>query len=72
MDENRTPKLCPLCQRHRRMQTVDGLQFWIEWGEDGKPRLVTDALTVGGVHTLCVEHCPLCGEALAEQAGGTT
>lgn len=72
MDDSKTAKLCPLCMRHRRMETVDGLQFWIEWGEDGKPRLMTDALAVTGVHALCVAHCPLCGEALAEQVGGTT
>ena len=68
MDEQRTPRLCPLCKRHRRMETVDGMQFWIEWGGDGKPRLVTD--TTGGriLHTLCIEYCPLCGERLVVQA----
>lgn len=69
MDENNKAMPCPLCMRNRRMETVDGLQFWIEWGEDGKPRLMTDALAVTGVHTLCIAHCPLCGEALPEQVG---
>ncbi len=66
MEENR-PRLCPLCKRHRRMQTVEGMLFWIEWGMDGRPRLQTDALNVGGIHTLRIDFCPLCGEALTEQ-----
>ena len=30
---------CPLCERHQRMQTTSGMLFWVEWGEDGNPRL---------------------------------
>ena len=28
-------RLCPLCERHQRMETTSGMLFWVEWGEDG-------------------------------------
>ena len=68
MDEQKKPRLCPLCKRHRRMETVDGLQFWIEWGGDGKPRLVACADGRRIPHMLCIEFCPLCGERMVVQA----
>lgn len=55
-------KLCPLCERHQKMHTTDNMDFWMEWGEDGKPRLCMDStITGGGLNVLCVNACPLCG-----------
>lgn len=60
--------LCPLCGRHQRMQTTDGMNFWVEWGEDGKPRLCTDTLhSGGGLNVLCIEYCPICGREVERQ-----
>ena len=56
--------LCPLCERHQRMETVDSLQFWIELANDGKPLLCSDKGQRNGVHVLAVSHCPLCGRSL--------
>ncbi|MBE6972565.1 MAG: hypothetical protein E7440_01605 [Ruminococcaceae bacterium] len=53
---------CALCERHQKLETVDGTAFWIEWGEDEKPRLCMDTRTHGGgLNVLCVSFCPLCG-----------
>lgn len=37
MDEKQKP-VCGLCQRHQKLETVDGMAFWIEWDENGRPR----------------------------------
>lgn len=56
---------CALCQRHQKLETVDGTAFWVEWGEDEKPRLCMDTRTHGGgLNVLCVNFCPLCGRFL--------
>ncbi len=55
-------KKCPLCERHAKMHTTDGVDFWMEWGDDGKPRLFMDSTTSGGgLNALCINACPLCG-----------
>lgn len=60
--------VCPLCYRHRKMHTTDGMDFWMEWGEDGKPRLFMDSTSRGGgMNALCVEFCPLCGALVGRQ-----
>ena len=41
--------VCGLCQRHQKLETVDGTAFWLEYGEDG------------GLNVLCAEVCPMCG-----------
>lgn len=28
--------VCGLCQRHQKLETVDGTAFWLEYGEDGQ------------------------------------
>ena len=35
MDEKQKP-VCGLCQRHQKLETVDGMAFWIEWDENGR------------------------------------
>lgn len=66
--ENDKKALCPLCMRHQRLQTTDGMLFWLEWGVDGKPRLCTDTTHDGGaLNVLCIEFCPLCGEMTPKQ-----
>ena len=50
MDEKQKP-VCGLCQRHQKLETVDGMAFWIEWDENGRPRLCMDSTTAGGRHT---------------------
>ena len=30
--------VCGLCQRHQKLETVDGTAFWLEYGEDGRGR----------------------------------
>lgn len=58
-------KICPLCRRHSKMETIDGTKFWIEWGPDGMPRLCMDSTGHGGgMNTLCINACPLCGGQL--------
>lgn len=58
--ENR--RRCALCERHQRMETMDGMAFWIEWGEDDRPRLCMDTRAQGGgLNVLCVQFCPICG-----------
>ena len=47
MDEKQKP-VCGLCQRHQKLETVDGMAFWIEWDENGRPRLCMDSTTTGG------------------------
>ena len=37
--KNQEKRPCPLCERHQRMETTSGMLFWVEWGEDGNPRL---------------------------------
>ena len=49
MDEKQKP-VCGLCQRHQKLETVDGTAFWLEYGEDGRPRLVMDSTAVHGQH----------------------
>ena len=59
---------CPLCERHQRMETTSGMLFWVEWGEDGNPRLCTDTLhDGGGLNVLCIDFCPLCGREVEKQ-----
>ena len=54
--------VCGLCQRHQKLETVDGTAFWLEYGEDGRPRLVMDSTARGGgLNVLCAEFCPMCG-----------
>jgi hypothetical protein len=54
--------VCGLCQRHQKLETVDGTAFWLEYGEDGRPRLVMDSTARGGgLNVLCTEFCPMCG-----------
>lgn len=61
-------RLCPLCERHQRMETTSGMLFWVEWGEDGNPRLCTDTLhDGGGLNVLCIDFCPLCGREVEKQ-----
>ena len=61
MDEKQKP-VCGLCQRHQKLETVDGMAFWIEWDENGRPRLCMDSTTTGGgLNVLCVQFCPICG-----------
>ena len=61
MDEKQKP-VCGLCQRHQTLETVDGMAFWIEWDENGRPRLCMDSTTTGGgLNVLCVQFCPICG-----------
>lgn len=61
MDEKQKP-VCGLCQRHQKLETVDGMAFWIEWDENGRPRLCMDSTTAGGgLNVLCVQFCPICG-----------
>lgn len=61
MDEKQKP-MCGLCQRHQKLETVDGMAFWIEWDENGRPRLCMDSTTAGGgLNVLCVQFCPICG-----------
>lgn len=53
---------CALCERHQRLETVDGTVFWMEHGDDGRPRLCLDSRHQGGgLNVLCVGFCPLCG-----------
>ena len=55
MDEKQKP-VCGLCQRHQKLETVDGMAFWIEWDENGRPRLCMDSTTTGGgLNVLCVQ-----------------
>ena len=45
-----------------QLETVDGTAFWLEYGEDGRPRLVMDSTARGGgLNVLCAEFCPMCG-----------
>ena len=63
MDEKQKP-VCGLCQRHQKLETVDGMAFWIEWDENGRPRLCMDSRSRGGgLNVLCVRFCPICGRA---------
>ena len=56
---------CSLCERHAKMETTDGTLFWVEWGADGLPRLCMDSRgRGGGMNTLCINACPLCGSTL--------
>ena len=59
--------LCPLCERHQRMETVDGLQFWIELAEDRKPLFCSDKGQRNGVHVIAIGYCPICGRSLGIQ-----
>ena len=34
--------VCGLCQRHQKLETVDGTAFWLEYGEDGEVCLSRD------------------------------
>ena len=53
---------CALCERHQKMQTVDGTVFWMEYGDDDRPRLCMDSLHKGGgLNVLCIRFCPVCG-----------
>ena len=55
---------CALCQRHQRLETVDGTVFWMEFDEADRPRLCMDSRSQGGgLNVLCVRFCPLCGRA---------
>lgn len=66
--KNQEKRLCPLCERHQRMKTTSGMLFWVEWGEDGNPRLCTDTLhDGGGLNVLCIDFCPLCGREVEKQ-----
>lgn len=66
--KNQEKRSCPLCERHQRMETTNGMLFWVEWGEDGNPRLCTDTLhDGGGLNVLCIDFCPLCGREIEKQ-----
>lgn len=66
--KNQEKRPCPLCERHQRMETTSGMLFWVEWGEDGNPRLCTDTLhDGGGLNVLCIDFCPLCGREMEKQ-----
>lgn len=66
--KNQEKRPCPLCERHQRMETTSGMLFWVEWGEDGNPRLCTDTLhDGGGLNVLCIDFCPLCGREIEKQ-----
>ena len=66
--KNQEKRPCPLCERHQRMETTSGMLFWVEWGEDGNPRLCTATLhDGGGLNVLCIDFCPLCGREVEKQ-----
>ena len=55
---------CVLCERHQRLETVDGTAFWMEYDEAERPRLCMDSRSRGGgLNVLCVRFCPICGRA---------
>lgn len=55
---------CALCQRHQRLETVDGTVFWMEFDEADRPRLCMDSRSQGGgLNVLCVKFCPICGRS---------
>ena len=58
-------KLCPLCERHRKMHTTDNMDFWTEWGEDGKPRLCMDSTTTGAPPCRCFLYSSATAKATA-------
>lgn len=61
-------KICPLCKRHAKVQTQTGTQAWLEWGEDGLPRLFMDNRSSGGgLNALNIYVCPFCGKVLEHQ-----
>ena len=50
------------------MHTTDGMAFWMEWGDDGLPRLYMDTTTTGGgMNALCIHFCPICGNQIKMQ-----
>ena len=55
--------VCGLCQRHQKLETVDGTAFWLEYGEDGRP-LRLDAVVVSTQHG--PEASLFCGKLEAE------
>lgn len=60
--ENR--RRCALCERHQRLETVDGTVFWMEYDEAERLRLCMDNRSRGGgLNVLCVRFCPICGRA---------
>lgn len=64
--------LCPLCERHSKLSTVEGVNFWIELQENGAPVLITDSTTRGGgINVVQVNFCPLCGENLIKKEDKT-
>ena len=42
--------VCGLCQRHQKLETVDGTAFWLEYGEDGR---LPPGWTVSGAGRPC-------------------
>lgn len=54
---------CPLCKLHQKLETMDGVAFWIEWSGEGYPKLCTDTRSRGGgTNVLGINYCPLCGQ----------
>lgn len=56
--------LCRLCRLHQHL-TTGAFDFWVEWDDEGLPRLVMDSPNrVDGTHALQIIYCPMCGQPL--------
>lgn len=62
--------VCGLCQRHQKLETVDGTAFWLEYGEDGRPRLVMDSTAPGRRAECAVRGVLPHVRAVLREAGG--
>lgn len=64
LERKKAEKLCPLCVRHRKMATVDGLSFWVEYDMEGEPLLISEAQDMLRAHIIRISNCPMCGRGL--------